>query len=114
MDGQYYRKILPKSIFPEKMKKMFRSNWTWFFLLVGTGIVTYTLFNTKGFLQHLHLRREKQEMIDKMNAAQREQQTLRQQSKALDSDPKMLEKVAREKYGMIREGESVYKVRKEK
>ena len=114
MDPQYYRKILPKSIIPAPIRKLFKSNWTWVFLFAGTFIISYTLYNNKGFLQHLRLRRERQEMLDKLAAAQHEQMQLRQYSKALESDPKVIEKVAREQYGMIREGEIVYKVRKEK
>ena len=114
MDSQYYRKILPKSIIPAPIRKLFKSNWTWVFLFAGTFVVSYTLYNTKGFLQHLHLRKERQEIQDKLAAAQQEQMQLRAYSKALESDPKVIEKVAREKYGMIREGEIVYKVRKQK
>lgn len=114
MDPQYYRKILPKSIIPAPIRKLFKSNWTWVFLFGGTFILSYAMFNNKGFLQLLHLRKERQEMFEKLAMAQREQMQLREYSKALESDPNVIEKVAREKYGMIREGETVYKVRKDK
>ena len=46
-------------------------------------------------------------------AEARESEPPRQsQSKALDGDKKEIEKVARERYGMVREGEKVYKVNK--
>jgi cell division protein FtsB len=53
---------------------------------------------------------QKQEMLEKINTAEEEQKKLKEQSKALDGDPKAIEKVAREKYGMVRENEKVYKV----
>ena len=53
-------------------------------------------------------------MQEKVKQASEEQRLLQEQSKALEKDPKAIEKVAREKYGMIREGETVYKVKKEK
>ncbi|MDI6765441.1 MAG: septum formation initiator family protein [Bacteroidota bacterium] len=71
------------------------------------------MFSNKGIIQRLTLEREKEAMRIKINQTLQEQQKLQQQSKALDSDPKAIEKVAREKYGMIRDGETVYKVRKE-
>jgi cell division protein FtsB len=37
-----------------------------------------------------------------------------EQIKALETDKKTIEKTAREKYGMKREGETVYQVKKEK
>jgi len=39
---------------------------------------------------------------------------LQDQIKALEGDKKTIEKIARENYGMKREGETIYKVKKEK
>ena len=72
------------------------------------------LFGNRGILQRLRLEEQKEELQAKIRQAQDEQSQLQQQSKALDSDPKVTEKVAREKYGMIRDGETIYKVKKEK
>ena len=55
---------------------------------------------------------EKAELEAKIQQAMEETKQLQADSKALDGDKKAIEKVAREKYGMIREGETVYKVRK--
>ena len=41
-----------------------------------------------------------------------EKDTLEAQSRALEGDPRAIERVAREQYGMHREGETVYRVRK--
>lgn len=69
------------------------------------------LFSNRGFLKRLSLEAEKKAMEEKIREAQQEQLQLQVQSKALDNDPKAFEKVAREKYGLIREGETVYKVK---
>ena len=53
---------------------------------------------------------EKKEMLLKIERAEQEQKQLQEQSKALEGDKKAVEKVAREKYGMVREGEKVYRV----
>ena len=70
----------------------------------------YVLFNNKGVVQRIRLERERKEMIQKIQQAEKEQKQLQEQSKALEGDKKAVEKVAREKYGMVREGEKVYRV----
>ena len=52
-------------------------------------------------------------MERKIREADAETKALQAQSKALDGDKKAIEKVARERYGMVRQGEKVYKVDKE-
>ena len=73
-------------------------------------ILLYVLFNNQGVLQRIRLERQKKEMLQKIQQAEEEQKHLQDQSKALDGDKKAVEKVAREKYGMVREGEKVYRV----
>ncbi|MGA9407538.1 MAG: septum formation initiator family protein [Bacteroidota bacterium] len=68
------------------------------------------MFNNQGVVQRIRLEREKKEMLQKIQQAEQEQKQLEDQSKALDGDKKAVEKVAREKYGMVREGEKVYRV----
>ncbi len=53
------------------------------------------------------------EMVEKIRRAEEETKQLQEQIKALQSDKKTIEKIAREKYGMVREGETVYRVRKD-
>ncbi len=73
-------------------------------------ILLYVLFNNQGVVQRVRLERQKKEMLQKIQQAEEEQKQLQDQSKALDGDKKAVEKVAREKYGMVREGEKVYRV----
>ena len=79
-------------------------------LAVALIICMYVLFNNKGIIQRIKLERERKEMIQKIQQAEKEQKQLQEQSKALEGDKKAVEKVAREKYGMVREGEKVYRV----
>lgn len=73
-------------------------------------ILLYVLFNSQGVLHRMSLERQKKEIELKIQQAEQEQKQLQDQSKALDGDKKAVEKVAREKYGMVREGEKVYRV----
>ena len=79
-------------------------------LAIALIVLLYVLFNNQGVLQRIRLEREKKEMLQKIEKAEQEQKQLQEQSKALDGDKKAVEKVAREKYGMVREGEKVYRV----
>jgi cell division protein FtsB len=74
----------------------------------------FILFANNGLMQRRRLERDRAALIEKIRLAEEEQKILRDQSRALDGDKKAIEKVAREKYGMIRRGEKVYKIVPEK
>ena len=114
MTGQFYRKLQPKfSVFSSIKKTLMKKNLL-LSLLIAVPIFSFATFSNKGIIQRLSLESQKKRMEEKIQEARQEQVRLQQQSKALDGDPKAIEKIAREKYGMIREGETVYKVKKEK
>jgi cell division protein FtsB len=79
-------------------------------LAVAFIVFLYAFFNTKGIVQRIRLEKAKTELIEKIRQAEEEQKKLQTFSRDLDSDKKAIEKVAREKYGMMRPGEKVYKV----
>ena len=112
MDDLYYRKIRPKHTLSNSIKKIFRNRNVLIGLLIIIPAFSFILFSNRGIIKHFSLVAEKHRMEEKILEAQREQQRLKDQSNALDHDPKAIEKVAREKYGMIKEGETVYKVKK--
>ncbi|MGA2624561.1 MAG: septum formation initiator family protein [Bacteroidota bacterium] len=114
MDEQYYRKKPANPHVPGWLKGILKNKRLNITLLILIPTLSFMTFSNKGILQRVRLESEKRAMQEKILQAQREQNQLLQQSKALDSDPKTIEKVAREKYGMIRDGETVYKVKKEK
>ena len=112
MDQQYYRKIQPKV--GGWLKKIFKQRSVLLTLLIAVPAVSFMTFSNKGILEHLSLASQKHEMQEKIIQEQEEQHKLQELSKALDTDPKAIEKIAREKYAMVRNGETVYKVKKEK
>lgn len=83
------------------------------FVIVGTLLVSYVLFNNRGIITRIRLEHQRQVMIEKVRTAEDETKRLQAYLKALDGDKETIEKVAREKYGMARDGETVYKVRKQ-
>ena len=83
-------------------------------LLVGIPIMGYVLLNPHGIIQRVRLELARREMEEKLKEAEIERQQLLDLSKKLESDKRTIEKVAREKYGMLREGETVYKMQVKK
>ncbi len=113
MDSMFYRK-LSKGFNPRALlKKMLRNKQATFVALFGLMVAGFIVFGNHGILQRIHLSQQKSEMERKIREADAETKALQAQSKALDSDKKAVEKVARERYGMARQGEKVYKVDKE-
>ena len=110
MDSKYFRK-LRKRLAPRKVGETLWSNkkWTAWGAAIFLGAM-FIMFANNGVMQRRKLERDRAVLIEKIRAAEEEQKRLSEQSRALDGDKKAVEKVAREKYGMIREGEKVYKI----
>jgi cell division protein FtsB len=81
-------------------------------LLIG-AVAGYVVFGSHGILQRIRLQRQSAELTRKLIDAEEEARDLEVQSRALDTNKKAIEKVARERYGMARPGETVYKVKKD-
>lgn len=107
---KFYRKI-KKQVNPENLAETVKENKRTTAIVIGAVILLlYVIFNSNGLLSRVRLELQKKEVLEKIRIAEEEQKKLKDQSKALDGDPKAVEKVAREKYGMVRENEKVYKV----
>ncbi len=114
MDEQYYRKAKPKASVAGWLKRQMKKRNLFLSVIIIVPVVSFMTFSNKGLLKRLSLESEKKAVLEKIELARDDQRKLQDQSKALDSDPKALEKIAREKYGMVKPGETVYKVKKEK
>lgn len=111
---KFYRKI-KKQVSPENLAETVRENKRATAIAVAAFLLfLYILFNNNGVIARVRLEMQKSEALEKIRVAEEEQKKLKDQSKALDGDPKAIEKIAREKYGMVRENEKVYKVKPKK
>lgn len=107
---KFYRKI-KKQVNPENLAETVKENKRATLIVLGAFVLfLYVMFNSNGIVARVQLEMQKKEALERIRVAEEEQQKLKDQSKALDGDAKAVEKVAREKYGMIRENEKVYKV----
>jgi cell division protein FtsB len=112
MDNVFYRKMQKGFGLRGLLKRLAGNRRMVIALVVGVPILLFVLFGNRGIVQRFRLQSQKAEIEQKVLEAAAENRRLQAESKALDADKKAIEKVAREKYGMIRDGETVYKVRK--
>ncbi|MEK6757232.1 MAG: septum formation initiator family protein [Bacteroidota bacterium] len=113
MEGQFFRDIQRPRWLQGITKRVFKTKRRALIVIGGVIVLSYVLFNNRGIIARIRLENERQVMIEKVRAAEEETKRLQAYQKALEGDKKTIEKVAREKYGMARPGETVYKVKKD-
>jgi cell division protein FtsB len=114
MQNQFYRNIQPERFLKKIVKSAAKNKKRTVILIFLFLLFLYLLFDNKGIITRLRLETEHREWIEKVKADSVETKRLQEHIKALEGDKKTIEKIAREKYGMKREGETVYQVKKER
>jgi cell division protein FtsB len=114
MDNQFYRNIQPDRFLKKIVKKAAKNKKRTILIISLFILFLYLLLDNKGILRRLSLEAEHHEWIEKLQADSAETKKLELEIKALENDNKAIEKAAREKYGMKREGETVYQIKKDK
>lgn len=112
MEDLFYRKEQRSRAGFRAIVKLIRNKRLTVRLVLAFLIGGYVLFGSHGVVQRLRLQYEKRELEHLIKEAESETQRLKTEVQALDANPKAIEKVARENYGMVREGETVYKLNK--
>ena len=105
----FYRSLTPKKIAKQALKNK-RST---VIILGAFFLFLYLLFDNKGIIKRVRLEMENERMKEKVARIEQQNGQLQLQAKALEGDKKTIEKVARERYGMQRQGETVYRVKKD-
>lgn len=72
--------------------------------------MTYAVFGKKGILQRVELEMENKQLQQQLKEEQEKTVELQKEVEDLKSSDKKIDKVAREKYGMTKEGEEIYKI----
>lgn len=73
-------------------------------------ILSYAVFGRKGILQRVELELQNRGLQQKLRDEKDRTAMLQNEIELLKTSDKKIEKVAREKYGMTKEGEEIYKV----
>ena len=114
MEDQFYRNLQPERFLKKIAKSAAKNKKRTIILVILILLVLYLLFDNKGIVTRLRLEAQHREWIEKLKSDSMETKRLQEQIKALEGDKKTIEKTAREKYGMAREGETVYQIKKDK
>ena len=80
------------------------------YLTVLLLVTAYAVFGKKGLLQRAELEIENRELQRKLKDEQDKTIMLQKEIDDLKSSDRKIEKVAREKFGMVKEGEEIYKI----
>ena len=113
MNDNYLRKKKPGvRLLQNSLKRLF---WRGTLLKIGilAVVLGYVIFGNRGVLQRIYLEVEKQNMIERVKMAEQETDELKVQLERVSRDNAFIEKIARERHGMIRSGETVYRIAEE-
>ena len=110
MDSDFYRKKKGGIDLRSAARKLLRNRRLMLLLVVGAPILLYVVFGPRGVMKRVRLQHEKAQLEEQILTEEAGIKKLQAESKALDGDKAAIEKVAREQYGMVRTGETMYKV----
>jgi len=80
-------------------------------ILGGFVFVWFMFIDTYSIWTRVELMQRKEELKAKKERLKQETAQLKQKIDNLQNDPFLLERIAREEYGMKKEGETVYKIK---
>lgn len=81
-----------------------------FIIVFFTALISLAVFGNKGIIQRFKLEEERKELEKQLEAEHRKSEELRKEIDLLKTSDKKIEEVAREKYGMTKDGEKILKV----
>ena len=94
------------SVFQNR-KLLFAAGFTLVFIFI-----LWHIFSPGGMHTYLDLKTQLLESEAKNNILEKENSALREEIDKLENNPEHIEKIAREKFGMIRKNETLYKFKK--
>lgn len=80
-------------------------------ILGGFIFIWFAFIDTYSIWTRIELNQRLGNLKEKKTELQKETQVLKQKINDLKTDPMLLERIAREEYGMKKEGETVYKIK---
>jgi cell division protein FtsB len=80
------------------------------FTCLSVGCIGLLLFSDRGFVNLWQLKKEKIEIQQDINSLRKQIASLEKEAEKLEFDEKYIEKIAREKFRMVKPGEKVFKV----
>lgn len=90
------------------MKSFFSNPVNIIFNGILIALLLHLTFAEKGLVKRIKLEIESKKLKKKIETIEKENDSLKQKIYKLEINPKEIERIAREKYGMAKEGEEVY------
>lgn len=101
-----------KRVAAAPVRSPFRSRLVHYVLaLVTVVLVVDALVGDKGLLESMRARRQYAEVAASLSGLRQENARLRDEIRRLNSDPSMIESIARDELGMVRPGELVFVIK---
>lgn len=82
-----------------------------FLVLGGFVVIWFTFIDTYSIWTRIELQQRQEELKTKKEQLKTETLILKQNIEELQTNPFLFERIAREEYGMKKEGETVYKIK---
>ncbi|MFU8812875.1 MAG: FtsB family cell division protein [Balneolaceae bacterium] len=79
-------------------------------ILAGFVILWFTVFDSYSLVTRFQLQSQKSTLIERTKELNEKTAELEQKISELENNPDLLEKIAREEYGMRKPGETVYRI----
>ncbi len=114
MESRFYRREKRTGGWRTIVRSVIQNKRLIVLLSIAGPLLLFVLFNNRGLLQRMKLESQKQALELKVRELQKEGEELQHFSRLLDGDRATIEKVARERYGMVRDGETLYRVHRSK
>tara|TARA_B000000477_G_C5894737_1_gene143822 strand:+ start:198 stop:491 length:294 start_codon:yes stop_codon:yes gene_type:complete len=93
--------------------KLFLSITNILMVTIIVGCISLLLFSDRGLINLWSLKKEKLEIQNEINDLRNQIALLEKEEEKLKFDEKYIEKIAREKFKMVKPGERVFKVKDE-
>ena len=79
-------------------------------LLIGLSLVIIFVFGDHGLLKLYKIKNERKLIQNRIANLRAERETLKNEKNKIENDLNYIEKIAREKYKMVKPGEKIFKV----
>jgi cell division protein FtsB len=80
------------------------------FIIIFSLLVYILVFSNNGLIQRFEINSEKSKLEKTLKDEQQKNEAYQQEIKDLNTSDFKIEQVAREKYGLTKEGETIYKI----
>ncbi len=110
MKNYFYRSGKPSFLLKNILRSVKNNKRRTVLILIASVVFLYMMFDNKGLITRIQLEQQKRQWIEQLRADSLELKRLQEQIKILETNRDTLERIARERYGMAREGETVYQI----